>query len=72
MSQPVGADSAWITDPTGVFVYLASLLGAAYWLSGLAPMRMIFDLAPAILWAYFLPMVSTTLGIIPSQSIAYD
>ncbi|MGH7559218.1 MAG: DUF819 domain-containing protein [Gemmatimonadota bacterium] len=72
MSQPGVAEAAWITEPTGVFVYLASLLGAAYWLSGLSPLRKIFDFAPAILWAYFLPMVSTTAGIIPSDSVAYD
>lgn len=72
MSQPAAAVEAWITDPTGVFVYLASLLGAAYWLSGVGPLRRVFDLAPAILWAYFLPMLSTTLGIIPSESVAYD
>lgn len=72
MTQATGPAAAWISDPTGVFVYLASLLGAAYWLSGLAPLRRIFDVAPAILWAYFLPMISTTLGIIPSESAAYD
>ena len=72
MNPPVASPATWISDPTGVFVYLVSLLGAACWLSGLAPLRRVFDLAPPILWAYFLPMISTTLGIIPPASTAYD
>lgn len=61
-----------INDPTAVFVYLAGVLGAVYWLSGLKPLARIFEIAPAILWAYFVPMVSTTLGITPADSPAYD
>ncbi|HKY60942.1 MAG TPA: DUF819 family protein [Gemmatimonadota bacterium] len=72
MTQPGIQDGAWIGDPTGVFVYLAALLGAVYALSGLRPVAKLFEFAPAILWAYFLPMVSTTLGIIPVESAAYD
>jgi uncharacterized membrane protein len=61
-----------INDPTAVFVYLAGVLGAVYWLSGLKPLARVFEIAPAILWAYFVPMVSTTLGITPADSPAYD
>jgi uncharacterized membrane protein len=61
-----------ISDPTAVFVYLAGVLGAVYWLSGLKPLARVFEIAPAILWAYFVPMVSTTLGITPADSPAYD
>ena len=72
MTQAGIQDGAWITDPTGVFVYLAALLGVVVWLSGLRSFRRLFEFTPAILWAYFLPMLSTTLGIIPAQSAAYD
>ena len=72
MTQPGVPDGAWISDPTGVFVYLAALLGGVYWLSGLKPFGRVFQFTPAILWAYFLPMASTTLGIIPAASPAYD
>ena len=72
MTQPGVPDGAWISDPTGVFVYLAALLGGVYWLSGLKPLGRVFQFTPAILWAYFLPMASTTLGIIPAASPAYD
>ncbi|MEJ2151939.1 MAG: DUF819 family protein [Gemmatimonadota bacterium] len=61
-----------INDPTAVFVYLAGVLGAVYWLSGLKPLARLFEIAPAILWAYFVPMVSTTLGITPADSPAYE
>jgi uncharacterized membrane protein len=72
MTQPGIQDGAWIADPTGVFVYLAAILGVVYWLSGLRPLGRLFEFTPAILWAYFLPMLSTTLGIIPVESAAYD
>jgi uncharacterized membrane protein len=72
MTQVGAQDGAWIGDPTAVFVYLAALLGGVYWLSGLRPLGRLFEFTPAILWAYFLPMVSTTLGIIPAESAAYD
>lgn len=61
-----------ITEPTAVFVYLAGVLGVVYWLSELGPLRRVFGLAPAIIWAYFIPMLSTTFGITPAESPAYD
>lgn len=64
--------NALIADPTAVFIYLAGVLGAVYWLSGLSSLSRIFDLLPAIIWAYFVPMVSTTLGITPAASPAYE
>lgn len=72
MIQPGAPDGTWIVEPTGVFVYLASLLGIIVWLSGVPALRRLFEFTPAILWAYFLPMLSTTLGIIPVESAAYD
>lgn len=63
---------ALIVDPTGVFVYLAAILTAIYALAGIGALRRFFDILPPILWAYMLPMLSTTLGIIPSASPAYD
>lgn len=72
MIQPGAPDGTWIVEPTGVFVYLASLLGIVVWLSGVPALRRLFEFTPAILWAYFLPMLSTTLGIIPVESAAYD
>ena len=61
-----------VADPTGVFVYLAAVLTAVYALAGVPALRRFFDILPPILWAYMLPMLSTTLGIIPVASPAYD
>lgn len=64
--------AAWITDPTGIFVYLAGVLAAVYALAGIPRVSKAFEILPPILWAYMVPMLSTTLGIIPPASPAYD
>ncbi|MCG6950557.1 MAG: DUF819 family protein [Acidobacteria bacterium] len=61
-----------ISDPTAVFMYLAGLLGAIFWLSGLPQLQRLFHVTPAIIYAYFLPALSTSLGITPDSSTAYD
>ena len=61
-----------ITDPTGVFVTLAGLLATIYALAGVARLARFFDLLPPILWAYMLPMIATSVGILPATSPAYD
>jgi uncharacterized membrane protein len=61
-----------ISEPTAVFVYLAALLGAIFWLSGLPKLQPLFRITPAVIYAYFLPALSTSLGIIPGSSPAYD
>jgi uncharacterized membrane protein len=61
-----------ITDPTAIFFYLASLLGAIFWLSGLPRLERFFSVTPAVVYAYFLPALSTSFGIIPSSSSTYD
>jgi uncharacterized membrane protein len=64
--------SALLTDPTAVFVYLAGILTAVYALAGLPRLQKLFDVTPPILYAYLLPMISTTIGITPAASPAYD
>jgi uncharacterized membrane protein len=64
--------SPLIADPTGVFVYLAGILAGVYALAAIPRLRRFFDILPPILWAYMLPMISTTLGILPPASPAYD
>ncbi len=61
-----------ITGSTAVFIYLAVLLGAIFWLSGLPRLQPLFKVTPAIIYAYFLPALSTSLGITPDSSVAYD
>ena len=61
-----------ISNPTAIFVYLACLLGAIFWLSGLPRLERLFNLTPAVVYAYFLPALSTSFGVIPSSSPTYD
>jgi uncharacterized membrane protein len=68
----VPATDTLVADPTGVFVYLAAVLTAVYGVAGIPALRRFFNILPPILWAYMLPMLSTTLGIIPPASPAYD
>jgi uncharacterized membrane protein len=61
-----------LTDPTTVFVYLASILALIFWLSGLPSLRRLFMVTPAVLYIYFLPTVGTSLGVSPAASPVYD
>lgn len=63
---------ALVVDPTAVFVYLAGVLAAIYALAGIGRLRRFFEILPPILWAYLVPMVSTSAGILPPASPAYD
>jgi uncharacterized membrane protein len=60
-----------IQDPTAVFVYLAAVLGTVLALSGIPRLSRFFSILPAILFVYFLPGLSTALGVTPAASPAY-
>ncbi|MDX1545962.1 MAG: DUF819 family protein [Rhodothermales bacterium] len=64
--------AALITEPTALFAFLAALLALIYFLSRLGPLQKFFEYVPPVIWAYFLPMFATTLGITPDTSAAYD
>lgn len=66
------ASTALLQDPMAVFAYLIGLLGLVFWMSGLRRLRKLFEVTPPVIYAYFLPTVSTTLGITPPASSAYD
>ena len=61
-----------LTDPMAIFAYLAGVLGLIFWLSGLEQLRKVFEVTPPVIYAYFIPTFSTTLGIIPQASPTYD
>ncbi|MBI4546246.1 MAG: DUF819 family protein [Gemmatimonadetes bacterium] len=63
---------ALLTEPMAVFAYLAAVLGVIFWLSGLQPLKKLFELTPPVIYAYFLPTLSTTFGVIPSASPLYE
>lgn len=61
-----------IQDPTAVFGYLAGVLGLIFWASGRPSFERVFRITPPVIYAYFVPTISTTIGIIPAASPAYD
>jgi len=61
-----------LTDPMAVFAYLATVLGGVFWLSGLPRLQKLFEITPPVIYAYFLPTLSTTIGITPPDSPLYD
>jgi uncharacterized membrane protein len=60
-----------LTDPMAVFAYLAMVVAAIFWVSGLERFRKVFEVVPPVIYVYFLPMFSTTAGITPSSSPLY-
>ncbi|MFD1017911.1 DUF819 family protein [Thalassobacillus hwangdonensis] len=66
--------TALITDPMGLLAYLSALVGGVFMLAQWKQPKVqkFFHYAPPLIWAYFLPMLSTTLGITPSSSALYD
>lgn len=64
--------TALLTDPMAVFAYLATVLGVIFWLSGIPRLQKVFEVTPPVIYAYFIPTLSTTVGITPSSSVTYD
>lgn len=64
--------TALLNDPMVIFAYLAGVLGVVFWLSGLPRLKKLFELTPPVIYAYFVPTISTTLGITPAASPVYD
>lgn len=61
-----------ITEPTALFVYLACVLGVILWASGLPQLQRVVKITPAVIYAYFIPTLSTSFGITPMASPTYD
>jgi uncharacterized membrane protein len=60
-----------IQDPLLVLAYLAALVTLVFQVARLPALRPLFDRLPALVWTYFLPMLSTTAGILPAESPVY-
>ena len=56
----------------GLTAFLAAILGFVFWLSTFDQLGPFFKYLPPVIWAYFLPMFCTTLGITPAESPVYD
>ena len=64
--------AALLTDPMAVFAFLSAVIATVFWLSGLPRLKSLFEVTPPIIYAYFVPTLSTTFGIIPAASPTYD
>jgi len=71
MQDPV-APTALVTDPNAVAAVLAGTLAAVFALERVPALARLFAVLPAVLWAYFVPMLLTTAGVTPATSAAYD
>lgn len=60
-----------ITEPVAVFGYIALLLAIVFWVSGLDRFSKAFEIVPPVIFAYFVPTLSSAAGIIPLASPAY-
>ena len=60
-----------IKDPNAIFVYIIFLIGIIYYLRSQPSLTKLFKYMPPVIWVYFLPMISTSIGIIPKDSALY-
>ncbi|MGP4069140.1 DUF819 family protein [Halobacillus sp. B29] len=65
---------AFIQEPMAIFAYLIAIVGIVFMLSTVnsKPIKKFFGYLPPLIWMYFLPMLSTTFGIIPQSSDLYS
>lgn len=61
-----------LSEPMAVFAYLAGVLALVFWLSDRPQLARLFRITPPVIYAYFIPTLSTTFGIIPSASPTYE
>lgn len=61
-----------LEQPVLILAYLAGLVALVFQLARWAPLSPLFERLPALVWTYFLPMLSTTVGILPAESPVYQ
>ncbi|KGP73068.1 DUF819 domain-containing protein [Pontibacillus yanchengensis] len=67
-------NQALIQDPMAIFAYLIAIIGVVFMISTIENngVKKFFRYLPPLIWMYFLPMISTTVGIIPQSSDLYS
>jgi uncharacterized membrane protein len=60
-----------IKNPNAIFVYIIFLIGIIYYLRSKPSLTKLFKYMPPVIWVYFLPMINTSIGIIPNDSVLY-
>ena len=60
-----------LQHPLAVAAYLAAVLALIFWLDRQPRLRPLFTYTPPVIYAYFVPTLSTTFGITPAASPTY-
>lgn len=63
--------AALIKDPVFLLAYLAGVVGLVFQISRVPRWQRLFDRLPALVWTFFIPMLSTSAGLIPDESPLY-
>jgi uncharacterized membrane protein len=63
--------TALITDWPTLLVVLTFIVGGIYFVKDKTPLGKMFRYVPAIIWVYFLPMLGTSIGLLPDSSPLY-
>lgn len=71
-SDPSSFGVSLIGDPVVLLAFLSGIVALIYWLSTLPALEKLFTYCPPLIWMYFVPMVTTTLGITPDSSALYS
>ncbi|MHC4798673.1 MAG: DUF819 family protein, partial [Planctomycetota bacterium] len=61
----------YFESPPAVFAFLASIVAIIFWLAGRPRLQGFFRYFPPLIWTYFIPMICSSLGIIPHDSPLY-
>ena len=61
-----------IQNPNAIFIYIVTLIGGIHYLKSISSFEKVFKYTPPIIWIYFLPMLSSGIGIIPNDSSLYS
>ncbi|WP_245846048.1 DUF819 domain-containing protein [Longibacter salinarum] len=72
MDPVLASPAPLFTDPMTVIAVLASVLAGVFAISSIEKLEPLFKYVPPVIWAYFIPMMLTTLGITPASSPVYD
>ena len=60
-----------ISDPTTIFIYLSAVVALVFRLGEVEKFKKFFHYVPPLIWCYFVPMISTSVGILPDTSPTY-
>jgi uncharacterized membrane protein len=61
----------FISSPVPLFAFLASVVALIFWVASWPRLQFFFRYFPPLIWTYFVPMICSSLGLIPNESPLY-